>query len=251
MSRFFLTLDQASNQLYQRLIAEAEISLISQSGPKRFKDTQKNLPSVNSQNTQTNQQINWPVDFDQINTHLPDQDEALRALLEPLSTELIESGATQVLIPKITLSLVFKRLGLLYAQLIDPVSLLQKHLIELSPSNTQLEHKFTVYGGKRTACSDVWSQATEQGTWTFYPNAQHISERVDQIRRTTFVKASTESGWLKSAAVELAGLMGQDQLSLSVLACSELSQIFQQHQNCFSGLKVIDLAELQAAAFIR
>lgn len=244
-------LDPASNQLYQRLIADAEIGLICQPGPKRLKDIQKSLPSINSQQMQTNQQVNWPVDFDQINTHLPDQDEALRALLEPLSTELIESGATQVLIPNITLSLVFKRLGLLYAQLIDPVSLLQKHLIDLSPSNTQLDLKFTVYGGKRTACSDVWSQTTEQGTWTFYPNTQHVCERVDQIRRTTFVKASTEPNWLKSAAAELAGLMGQDQPSLSVLACSELSQIFQQHQSCFSGLRVIDLAELQAAAFIR
>ena len=244
-------LDQASNQLYQRLIAEAEISLISQSGPKRLKDIQKNLPSVNSQNTQPNQQINWPVNFDQINTHLPDQDEALRALLKPLSTELIESGATQVLIPNITLSLVFKRLGLLYAQLIDPVSLLQKRLIDLTPSTSQLDHKFSVLGGKHTTRSEVWIQETEHTTWTFYPKAQHASERIDQIRRTTFVKASTEPSWLKSAAVELAGLIEQDQPSLSVLACSELSQIFQQHQNCFSGLKVIDLAELQAAAFIR
>ena len=258
MSQFFLLLDPASNQLYQHLITEQQTCSINQPSPKESANAVKNSfasSALRQQNITARACTNWPVNFDQINAYLPDQDKPLRALLEPLSTELIEAGATRVLIPNITLSLVFRRLRLLKTQLVDPVSLLHKHLISLNSSSDLTvkpnNHQFRVFGGKHTAHSKVWSQATERTTWTFCPTEKDESERVDEIRRATFTKASDDKGWLKSAAVELASLMEQDHSKMNILACSELSRIFQQNRNCFSSLRVIDVAELQTAAFIR
>ena len=179
MSRFFLLLDQASNQLYEQLIDRQQYPNLKPL-PASRSDAKIKLPGHNpyGQTYQIGRTSRpalsyhtWPLNFNQINAFLPDQDRPLEYLLEPVAQALIQSGAAQVLIPNITLSLVIRRLNLLEAQLVDPVSLLRAHLSCLS----QKTSAFTILGGKHTAQSAVWNQASEQNRWAFSPTSASIT----------------------------------------------------------------------------